>query len=305
MTTDKGGTSFANFNTSPQSCYNGHRVSDPGCLTRPSLPVEEPLDLSRFDLLAQNAVSSLHVQDVIKPAHNTPWVGPQQQNRDRRESYRHPSLHRSPYAKSEPLLRQDVYSEAADSGYVSHWPGIQSTTNHYSRNTRELEQDYQPMPAAISPTGGVDDQSIVSDGRLVSSAKPRKGKRALTRCPQCGRQPRNMSDSKCVLRLNMNDRFWQSLTLYRKHALTHTKPYRCTEPDCTRKDGFATENDLQRHRKSVHNLLPTVGSPAGYICAACVPDIDTPPKFWPRRDNFKAHIKRKHPNHHEATLIEA
>lgn len=192
---DRSGATFAGYNISPQSWHNTHRASDPGCFARPNLPIEDPLDLSRFDLLARSAVSNLHVQDVIKPEHNTPWVGPQE-HRVQRESYNRPPLHRSAYAKSEPLLRQEVYSEAADSGYVSHWPGLHSTANHFSMNTQELEQDYQPVPDAVSPTGGADNQSTVSDGRLISSTKQRKGKRPLTRCPQCGRQPRNLSDSK-------------------------------------------------------------------------------------------------------------
>lgn len=188
---------FATFDNSPQSWYIAHRASDPGGFTRPNLPIEDPLDLSRFDLLARSAVSNLQVQDVIKPEHNTPWVGPLN-HRTRRESQGRSSLHRSVYAKSEPMLRPDVYSDAADSGYVSHWPGLHSTATNYSMNTHELEQDYQTLTDAVSPTAGADTQSIVSDGRLIRDAKQRKGKRPLTRCSQCGRQPRNLSDSKCV-----------------------------------------------------------------------------------------------------------
>lgn len=197
MSSDRSETTSAAYNTSPLSYYNAHRASDPGCFTRPSLPAEDSLDLSRFDLLARSAVNTLHVQDVIKPAHNTPWVGPQQR-RVQREPYQRPPLLRSPYAKSEPLLRPDGYSDAADSGYVSQWPGLHSATNNYSMNIHELEQDYQPLADVVSPTGGADNRSTVSDGRLMSDLKQRKNKRALTQCPQCGRQPRNLSDSKCV-----------------------------------------------------------------------------------------------------------
>lgn len=193
---NRSGTTFADFNISPaQSYYNTHRSSDPGYVTRSILPAEDTMDLSRFDLLARSAVSNMHLQDVIKPANNTPWVGPQQ-HRVHRASSSRPSLHRSPYAKSEPLLRQEVYSDAADSGYVSQWPGTYSTTAQYSMNMHELEQDYQPLLEMVSPTGGADNHSTVSDSRMMSGAKQRKGKRPLTQCVQCGRQPRNLSDSK-------------------------------------------------------------------------------------------------------------
>lgn len=92
----------------------------------------------------------------------------------------------------------------------------------------------------------------------------------------------------------------------RKHELTHTKPYRCKELNCQRLQGFATINDLERHRKSVHSLLPAVGSTAGYVCQACpMPDGGVSRKFWPRKDNFKAHIKRKHPEVNVARLVDA
>ncbi|TKA77167.1 hypothetical protein B0A55_04469 [Friedmanniomyces simplex] len=80
-----------------------------------------------------------------------------------------------------------------------------------------------------------------------------------------------------------------------KHSLQHAKPFTCEEMGCTRREGFATQNDLQRHRSSVHHLIPLVGRTHGFICTACPPpQAGQRPKFWPRRDNFKAHVKRKH-----------
>lgn len=58
-------------------------------------------------------------------------------------------------------------------------------------------------------------------------------------------------------------------------------------------EGFGTPNDLERHRKSVHRRFPTVGKNTAYICQAC-PQDDKHSKHWPRLDNFKAHINRKH-----------
>lgn len=66
-----------------------------------------------------------------------------------------------------------------------------------------------------------------------------------------------------------------------------------------RQDGFATRNDLERHRKGVHGLVPRVGPKGGYICSECLDSQDDKAgKWWPRKDNFKNHVrnhvKKKH-----------
>ncbi|KAI6941211.1 hypothetical protein KC355_g15551, partial [Hortaea werneckii] len=46
---------------------------------------------------------------------------------------------------------------------------------------------------------------------------------------------------------------------------------------------------------SVHGKTPTVGMKKGYVCKGCPPVPEGHKvKFWPRRDNFKAHAVRKH-----------
>lgn len=73
------------------------------------------------------------------------------------------------------------------------------------------------------------------------------------------------------------------------------KSFVCTEPECSRSEGFATRNDLERHKKGVHRLKPEVGPSTGYICVLCKRESSKKPqKYWPRKDNFKAHIIRKH-----------
>ena len=84
-----------------------------------------------------------------------------------------------------------------------------------------------------------------------------------------------------------------SLTCTRKHSLQHSKPHGCDI--CNKKDKtFATFNDLERHRKAVHHVRPRVGKTTAYFCQACAPPPGSARKEWPRLDNFKAHIKRKH-----------
>nr|POF26225.1 hypothetical protein CFP56_22373 [Quercus suber] len=92
---------------------------------------------------------------------------------------------------------------------------------------------------------------------------------------------------------------------FSKHKLQHERPFRCVEDGCNRTKGFATKNDLERHRKTVHHKAPRVGKTERFICAACpAPQQGSVPKLWLRRDNFKAHIHRKHPGYPEALLIE-
>ena len=91
-----------------------------------------------------------------------------------------------------------------------------------------------------------------------------------------------------------------------KHELQHSKPYRCDRDRCARKDGFATINDLERHKKSVHGVSPKVGKKSVYYCQACPePTPGSKAKPWPRLDNFKAHIKRKHTEIDPEQLIQA
>jgi hypothetical protein len=68
---------------------------------------------------------------------------------------------------------------------------------------------------------------------------------------------------------------------------THTKPHRCTTTGCSRVDGFATANDLERHNKSCHSSE----SSTKYHCNRpnCIKS-----KATARGDNFRAHMKRVH-----------
>ncbi|KAI9713328.1 MAG: hypothetical protein M1812_006687 [Candelaria pacifica] len=78
----------------------------------------------------------------------------------------------------------------------------------------------------------------------------------------------------------------------KKHILRHEKPFVCDEMNCSRKEGFSTSNDLDRHKKSVHRIIPKRGSMKSYRCfsASC----KTKDKLWPRLDNFRQHLKRMH-----------
>ena len=70
----------------------------------------------------------------------------------------------------------------------------------------------------------------------------------------------------------------------------HTKPHKCRAGNCTK--NFSTNNDLERHKKSVHKIAPRSGSDKSYRCAA--PNCSKKDKLWPRLDNFRQHCTRIH-----------
>ncbi|KAJ5902396.1 Zinc finger C2H2 [Penicillium taxi] len=78
----------------------------------------------------------------------------------------------------------------------------------------------------------------------------------------------------------------------RKHEARHQKLFKCDEPNCSRKEGFGTINDLARHKKCVHKKEPERGPKMMYMCFGR--NCPRPNKKWPRLDNFKQHLSRMH-----------
>ncbi|KAG5983644.1 hypothetical protein E4U55_007632 [Claviceps digitariae] len=83
----------------------------------------------------------------------------------------------------------------------------------------------------------------------------------------------------------------------RKHINRHNKPHKCGFRNCTK--GFATQNDLDRHKRTVHRKeYLDKGNTILYECLHCK---DRQGKSnarkkteWPRKDNFLAHLDRIH-----------
>ncbi|EAU38687.1 predicted protein [Aspergillus terreus NIH2624] len=78
----------------------------------------------------------------------------------------------------------------------------------------------------------------------------------------------------------------------RKHEARHRKLFKCNEPNCTRKEGFGTINDLARHKKCVHKQEPERGPKVLYMCFG--QNCPRRNKKWPRLDNFRQHLARMH-----------
>lgn len=165
-----------------------------------------------------------------------------------------------------------------DSAYYSSGRPLASTTSP--------NKDVHPQ--FLSPTAG---NSRASRQRRASRTRPRASSvstgyskassrtgQPLPRCPYCWKEkeeeriPRNKSEQK-------------------KHEQTHTKPFKCDVEGCT-SSGFATQNDLERHQKAKHVMLPQHGAGKYYRCI--VPHCSKADKIWDRKDNFKAHVERTH-----------
>ncbi|EMD86546.1 hypothetical protein COCHEDRAFT_1207066 [Bipolaris maydis C5] len=72
----------------------------------------------------------------------------------------------------------------------------------------------------------------------VSSTRSRKSISKPIKCDQAG----------C-------DETFKCNSEYKKHQLKHEKPFKCDTPKCKRASkGFATSHDLDRHKKSVHQV---------------------------------------------------
>ncbi|KAL2129881.1 hypothetical protein VTI74DRAFT_7173 [Chaetomium olivicolor] len=77
----------------------------------------------------------------------------------------------------------------------------------------------------------------------------------------------------------------------KKHESRHKKPHKCDIPGCPKAiEGFSTNNDLERHKKCVHK----VRKPDEIVYRCNLESCGDKLKDWPRQDNFRQHLKRKH-----------
>jgi len=76
----------------------------------------------------------------------------------------------------------------------------------------------------------------------------------------------------------------------RKHALRHSLPFECDVSGCSRDKGFTSKNDLDRHKRTVHNDRTVSGRT--FVCS--IGNCAKKNKVWPRADNFRSHLERMH-----------
>ncbi|KAB2571326.1 Zinc finger and BTB domain-containing protein 17 [Lasiodiplodia theobromae] len=177
-------------------------------------------------------------------------------------------------------------SEISDSGYASQAAASQSIVNtnteptDYNRECGDLPVQvnsfsFTPTTHSSPAYGSPSFQTRNPDRTGIRS----QSQNTLT-CTRCGEVAKCRSD-------------------FKKHQLKHTKPWVCDVPDCTRKEGFTTVNDLQRHQKSVHRMG---GMTKSFRCVA--DRCKNKDKLWPRLDNFKQHVQRMHKTDNMDDLIQ-
>ncbi|KAK2065193.1 hypothetical protein LY76DRAFT_600386 [Colletotrichum caudatum] len=168
-------------------------------------------------------------------------------------------------------------------GFPPSDSGYESRTKHSIENTSvfndvDRSQDTQSLsgqiidfhPFAITPTDGGWDSMAATPVPLSQGGAV--GNRLV--CPDC--------QAPCKTKSELN-----------KHNQRHLKAFRCNVSGCTRKEGFGTLNDLDRHKGSVHPDVCNVGPRFRCHLGPC----HTKDKIWPRADNFRQHLKRVHHRH--------
>lgn len=197
-------------------------------------------------------------------------------------------------------------SEISDSGYASQAAASQSIVNteptDYNRECGDLPVQVNSFSftAASSSSPPYNIRPLpnrnADEADTTSASRSKTGQTSLL-CTICGDTARCPSDYKCVYSSRAY-LFSAYGVKYRKHRLKHTKPWKCEEPHCSRKDGFTTINDLTRHKKSVHKIGGMTKS------FRCVDErCKNKDKLWPRLDNFKQHVTRMHGDRNMEDLI--
>ena len=153
---------------------------------------------------------------------------------------------------------------------------VHSISNRFGTVDLELPHASGPEPPVVS---------LPSTDASMTVAK------AGFKCSVCGKVLRTKSFLKYVGAGASSNSGLKLTFECRKHNQQHTRPFRCVEPGCNRVDGFSTQNDLDRHNRSLHkNSSSAIGKHYKCTVGHCV-DTD---KIWPRADNFRNHLIHVH-----------
>lgn len=179
--------------------------------------------------------------------------------------------------------------KSSDSGY-----GTQSCATRSVRNSSHaVDSSCSPQLTSHHELESMEDvNSSSAQGREEESIKC-----DYPNCKWIGKCP---SDKKLVHICILFPRA-ASTNLFRKHEARHRKVYKCDEPNCNRKEGFGTINDLSRHKKCVHKQEPVRGPKMMYMCFGR--NCPRRNKQWPRSDNFKQHLARMHGGENATALL--
>ncbi|KAI1418665.1 hypothetical protein F5Y13DRAFT_184305 [Hypoxylon sp. FL1857] len=177
----------------------------------------------------------------------------------------------------------------SDSGYGGSYGAKQSVANG-SVCDESLDRN-QETQSLIGHIGELNFQSYNQD--MI----PKNGANAETPWSQ-SQQPPLSPSSAFDRQVNFEgsrtcdicNKLLKTKSEFKKHKQRHEKPFKCSVKNCTRREGFSTPNDLDRHIRSLHPDENASGN--RYRCP--IGPCRNKDKIWPRADNFRAHMKRVH-----------
>ncbi|KAL8834460.1 MAG: hypothetical protein Q9176_007484 [Flavoplaca citrina] len=158
--------------------------------------------------------------------------------------------------------------------YDSGYGGSKSLGTKSVRSADQLDQS----PSSQSFTGDVRDLPFFHEGNLQDPSA-RSG----------------TSSNPQYIAMNVSNEVPQSPSM--------TFDLTCPHQECgvvsKNQSEHSTNNDLDRHKKSVHKIMPTNSNDRSFRCAAL--NCPKREKIWPRLDNFRQHCKRIHPEVQESS----
>lgn len=184
--------------------------------------------------------------------------------------------------RSQPLLSDCGTSVPGDSTYGSRPP---PSTGDFSVFGEDMNRD------AISSDGHNNLGELLGTFQFTEGLfdtqypinHPLRPPPSVATAPAEGRRGHQCRDCSRVCRTRSE---------LRKHELKHTLPFQCHMPGCSRSRGFTSQNDLDRHKRSVHSDKSLSGR--WFVCHHGQCASKNPPKPWPRADNFRSHLSRVH-----------
>ena len=200
---------------------------------------------------------------------------------------------------------------------------VVETTAHLSPVSSITESLPSPATSYISSIGASTPQEQYNDNESGDQGRSGRRRRNSTvfPCTLCERVCHTSVEARYLSIIHALFRAFTDIT-HRRHHARHVKPFKCPEPPIVPlhpqpvnhiqrppsppqmasqssersrcEKAFATKNELERHRKSVHYCIPEVGPKEWFKCP--IEGCKIAERLWPRRDNLLVHMKQSHPH---------
>jgi hypothetical protein len=184
--------------------------------------------------------------------------------------------------RSKPIL-SECDTNAEDSTYGSR---LTHSIGNHSAYGEDLDPDIQtldtPNPDTQLVYSNLESLQLTNESRQYRDQWSRSRPPAsIATAPAGGERRLRCKDCQKICRTQSE---------LRKHALRHSLPFECDVSGCSRDKGFTSKNDLDRHKRTVHNDRTVSGRT--FVCS--IGNCAKKNKVWPRADNFRSHLERMH-----------